>query len=516
MTDTSNQLPVPQRIPSGITGLDRILQGGFLKGGSYLIMGPPGAGKTILGNQLCFNHVAVGGRAIYLTLLAETNSRMFAHIQTFSYFTLTPIADTLSYLSGYSVLEREGLEGLMALLRSEMRSRRATLLIIDGAVTAAQAASTVHEWKKFLYDLNVGAEILGCATFLLMQFEEGPTFQPEQTMVDGLIELKVRSVDMRSIRELQVRKFRGSAFLEGEHNFAITQEGLVVHPRTEAVLAVSQTELPEPLATMEQPTRMGAGITHLDEMLRGGLPSSSMTLLLGSSGTGKTLLGCHFITQGIAQGQKALYFGFNETPAQLMRKMARFNLDASRFVAAGQLEVLWQPPVQDFLDVLAERLLNAIQRRGVKCLFIDGIGGFQRTAASVERLDLFLTALFTALRTLDVTTVCSVELPDLFGPTVTLPQTISGMTAMIENILLLRYVELHSQLYRLISIMKMRESGYDPAIREFRITDHGIEVASTFASAEAILTGIARYSTVTPGVPPAFGTSGAASQGQQT
>jgi circadian clock protein KaiC len=198
-----------------------------------------------------------------------------------------------------------------------------------------------------------------------------------------------------------------------------------------------------------------------------------------------------------------------------MRKMTRFKLDASRFVAAGQLELLWQPPVQDFLDVLAERLLNAIQRLGVKCLFIDGIGGFQRTVASTDRLDLFLTALFTALRTLDVTTVCSVELPDLFSPTVTLPQTISGTTAMVENILLLRHVELHSQLYRLISIMKMRESGYDPAIREFRITDHGIEVASTFASAEAILTGIARFSTVTPGVPPAFGTSGAPSQGQQ-
>ncbi len=518
MTDTSNQLPVPQRMPSGIAGLDRILQGGFLKGGSYLITGPPGAGKTILGNQLCFNHVAAGGRAIYLTLLAETNSRMLAHIQTFTFFTLTPIADTLSYLSGYSILEQEGLEGLTALLRSEIRSHRATLLLIDGTVTAEQAAPSAQEWKKFLYDLNVAAEILGCTIFLIMQFKEGLASQPEQTMVDGLIELKIRAEDMRSFRELQVRKFRGSAFLEGGHNFAITQEGLVVHPRAEAVLAVSPAELPKPLATMEQPRRMGVGVTHLDEMLRGGLPSSSTTLLLGASGTGKTLLGCHFLTKGAAQGQKALYFGFNETPAQLTRKMERFSLDASRFVAAGQLELLWQPPVQDFLDVLAERLLNAIQRLEVKCLFIDGLGGFQRTVASAERLDLFLTALFTALRTLDVTTVCSVELPDLFSPTVTLPQTLSGTTAMVENILLLRYVELHSHFYRLISIMKMRESGYDPAIREFRITDHGIEVASTFASAEAILTGIARSSTAAPGapgVPPAFGTSEARSQGHQ-
>src|SRR2546423_3233711 len=109
MTDTSDQLPVPQRMPSGITGLDRILHGGFLKGGTYLIMGPPGAGKTILANQFCFNHIAAGGGVLYLTLLAETSSRMLANIQSFAFFTLAPIADTLSYLSGFPVLEQEGL-----------------------------------------------------------------------------------------------------------------------------------------------------------------------------------------------------------------------------------------------------------------------------------------------------------------------------------------------------------------------------------------------------------------------
>src|SRR5207302_9626870 len=129
MTDTSDQLPVPQRMPSGITGLDRILHGGFLKGGSYLIMGPPGAGKTILGNHLCFNHVAAGGRAIYLTLLAETNSRMLALIQTFTFFTHTPIAYTLTYLIGYSILAQTAQEALTALSHLETLSHRTTVLL---------------------------------------------------------------------------------------------------------------------------------------------------------------------------------------------------------------------------------------------------------------------------------------------------------------------------------------------------------------------------------------------------
>ena len=497
MTDTpSEQLPTLQRVPSGIAGLDRILQGGIFKGGSYLLIGPPGAGKTILGNQVCFNHVASGGRALYVSLLAETSSRMMAHMQPFRFFTLAPIADTFSYLSGYATLEEGGLDGLITFLRSEMRRQRVSLMVIDGTITLEQVAPSVQEWKKFLHDINASAEILGCTIIFLMQYQGEPSSQPEQTMVDGVIELKVRSVDMRIMRELEVRKFRGSHFLEGKHSYDITEDGLVVHPRTEAAFSISSAGLPPVLSTQEDVTRQRIGITQLDEMLRGGLHTNSTTLLLGAAGTGKTLLGSHFLLQGAIEGQRGLYFGFYETPVQLKRKMERFKLDTSHFAQGGLLDVLWQSPLQDSLDVLAERLIQATEERGIQRLFLDGIGGFQRTAASAERLDLFLIALFTALRTREVTIVCSVELPDLFSPNIALPAQFNGLTFLVENILLLRYVELHSQLYRLISIMKMRESGYDTAIREFRITDNGIEVAATFVSAESILTGVARPSSL--------------------
>lgn len=490
--NTAIPLPALQRVSSGIVGLDRIVHGGFFKGGSYLLIGPPGAGKTILGNQICFNHVATGGRAMYVSLLAETNSRMLAHLQSFDFFTLAPIADTYLYISGFAALEEGGLNGLTTLLRTEMRRHRATLMVIDGTITVEQVAPSIQEWKKFLHDMNVSAEILGCTIFYLMQHNGESSSQPEQTMVDGVIELAARSVEMRTVRELEVRKLRGTAFLEGKHQYSITGAGLVIHPRTEAALAVSSAELLSTFSRQDHPVHMSTGITRLDEMLRGGLPSGSITLLLGTSGAGKTLLGSHFLLQGAIEGQRGLYFGFYESPPQIIRKLARFKLDSSQFAPGGLVDVLWQSPIQNSLDVLAERLLQAIEKQGVRRLFLDGIGGFQRAVASAERLDLFLTALFTALRTHDVTVVCTAELPDLFSPGIALPAIVAGILALVENIFLLRYVELHSQLYRLISIMKMRESGYDPSIREFRIADNGIEVAATFSSAEAILTGIAR------------------------
>src|SRR5579884_3123902 len=155
MTDAENQLPVLERLPSGIPGLDRILYGGFFKGDSYIIVGPPGAGKTILGNQLCFHHITTGGRALYISLLAETSSRMLAHMQSFKFLSLAPIAETIHYLSGYAALEQEGLGGLMSLLQNEMRRQRATMLVIDGTVTAEQVAPTPAEWKHFLHELHV-------------------------------------------------------------------------------------------------------------------------------------------------------------------------------------------------------------------------------------------------------------------------------------------------------------------------------------------------------------------------
>jgi circadian clock protein KaiC len=96
MSESADQLLAPERITSGIAGLDKILQGGFLRGGTYLVMGPPGAGKTILSNQICFHHVAGGGRALYLTLLTETTSRMLSNIQNFTFFKLATIGDALS------------------------------------------------------------------------------------------------------------------------------------------------------------------------------------------------------------------------------------------------------------------------------------------------------------------------------------------------------------------------------------------------------------------------------------
>jgi circadian clock protein KaiC len=280
-----------------------------------------------------------------------------------------------------------------------------------------------------------------------------------------------------------VQKYASSSFIPGRHTYELTKYGFCVYPRTETVYGKVKYTAPA------QRTRMPFGIAQLDAMSQGGVFSGSNTLLYGVSGTGKTTLGVQFLVTGAEREEPGLLFGFYETPERLIEKAAGIGVDLKGQIERGLIEILWQPPQENNIDVLAKQLIEAVQQRKVCRLFIDGFDSFRQAVDVPERLNRFFGALTHELRTLDVTTMFSIDMEHLVGPTITVPP--EGIASHADNILLLRYVELHSQLYRLISILKMRESNHENTIREFKITQQGIEVAATFASAQAILTGVA-------------------------
>src|SRR6185437_3146821 len=132
----------PQRVPSGVPGLDAILRGGFLKAGIFIIQGSPGAGKTILANQICVHHAASGGRALEVTLLAESHSRMLLHIGQLRFFDANLIPSRMFLISAFRVLEEDGLRGLLDLLRREVQFQRASILVLDGLASAEESAGS--------------------------------------------------------------------------------------------------------------------------------------------------------------------------------------------------------------------------------------------------------------------------------------------------------------------------------------------------------------------------------------
>ena len=300
-------------------------------------------------------------------------------------------------------------------------------------------------------------------------------------MVDGLIVLRENVGSSRTDSLLQITKFRGSGFLRGSHSYQITSAGILVHPRIEA-FGLTQ---PSRRSCIRPDTR---GNKQLDSMLGGGVPVASTTMIMGPSGIGKTTLGLQFLSQS-SVAEPGLMFSFYETPARLRAKADNICPGLSPLLDSGTVELLWQNPLSDVIDAYGARLLETARRRKVKRLFIDGLTGFKSAAFDPSRIGHFFEALANELRVLGVTTLYSLEVPDILGPAIRAP--IDDLSSLAENLILLRYIELRSQLYRLISVMKVRDSDFDRSLREFSIDFEGLAIRDTPATAEAILSSLA-------------------------
>ena len=454
-----------ERLPTGIAGIDSILQGGLFPGGVYLVSGPPGSGKTIFGNELCFAHARAGGKSIFCTLLAETHGRMIANIRKLSFFDERAVGTSIKYIEGFSTLDEGGLESALSLLRESVREHQATVLLIDGTVTAERMSPSAIAYKRFIQALKAWVDLVGCTVILLTSSgtDLNEVVQPEHTMVDGLLQLAVRPVGMRMLRELCVRKFRGSHYLEGFHSYAITGDGIVVWPRIETLFAdVQPNEVSKEVAS--------TGIARLDEMLSGGLRRNSVTLVVGATGVGKTQLGLHFLAEGTVRGEAALYFGLFEPPSWIARTAME------RGARAEPLTIVWQPDSERLADALAMDLLDAIDRTGARRVLVDGMVALKTAADKIERLPAFFAALTNELRRRGVTTVFTEELRDIVNTSLYVP--VDNISASCDNILFLRQVEEEGRIVRYVSVAKTRGSGHDPAPRRFEVTASGIELAA--------------------------------------
>jgi circadian clock protein KaiC len=293
---------------------------------------------------------------------------------------------------------------------------------------------------------------------------------PAHTMVDGILHLEMRAVGLRMSRELFVSKFRGGAYLEGYHPYAISDEGMVIYPRIEA-------QFRSPGYDGSDAPILSTGLEALDKLLDGGIAGGSTTLLLGSTGSGKTVLGQQFLTAGMREEENALVFTFFESPPLLAAKADRLGMDWGRQLAAGRLHIQWQRAIERIPDALVHQLLDAVARHQVKRLLIDGLEAFRDSAFYTQRLNGFFSALIQELRTRRVTTVITEETRDFDMMRVA---PLSGVSAISDNILLMRQAESAGELQRVISVLKSRDTAHDRRLYRFDIGTRGLELGGPF------------------------------------
>ncbi len=498
---SSQYLPVD---PTGVPHLDDVLGGGMPRGALAIVVGPPGSGKTTLACQIAFAAAEAGGSALVLTALSETSTKLIGHLHSFRFFDPLAVGNTIQFLSMEHMLAG-GLSATADEMVAIVRQARARLVVLDGFRGVRESEREVQAARRFLYTVGARLGMLGTTTVITSEAQPHDSeFFTEATTADVIVGLHYGLEGVRQRRALEVVKVRGARILPGLHGFELTDQGALVFPRLEArVVAEGErhriaagapetgeagrvAQEQEQAPDMEAPVEAGDvrarfDLPELDVMLGGGLTSKTATVVVGSPGTGKTLLALHFALAGAAANEPVVYVGTRETRGQLLRKAEMFALGGplrAALATDGKLAFQGWDPVEINPDVVAERILHAVDRVVARRLVIDSIGEIEHAimrSGDAGRITDYLAALTVALRRRGVTALFIKETPMFIASQMHV--ALDPISVLSENVLWLQQVSHGGEPRRLLSVAKMRFSAHDPYVREFTITSpRGIEV----------------------------------------
>jgi circadian clock protein KaiC len=448
------------------------------------VLGAPGSGKTTLAGQMAFAAARTGGQVLLLTALSEATSKLVSHLRDFSFFEESLLGDLIQVLSLQSALQ-QGQDATKDAVVEMVRQQKPHLVVLDGFQAVRGSLNDLQHARRFLYELSTTLHTLGVTLLVTSEIHpHDPTFFPESTAADVIVGLHFQVKGGRHVRGLEIIKARKAAPLSGIHTLQLGREGVHVTPRLEERVALEAATSRAAAAAQGAASgeiRAGLGVEGFDQLLSGGLPRATTTLLLGTAGVGKTLLGLHFLLEGIERGEPGLLVSFQETQARLLRLTSPFAL-GPRLREALQPErgliLLYLPALKLQADVVAEQMLATLERAEARRLVIDGVAVLEQAharAGEAERAGEWLTALLIALQQRGITSVMTREIPQLFAAGTSFAA--GPLAALSDNVLLCQQISLEGQFSRVFSVAKMRFSAFDPEGRAFRIVaPAGVEV----------------------------------------
>jgi circadian clock protein KaiC len=483
MDKSRKQLP---KSPTGIQGLDEITSGGLPKGRPTLVCGGAGCGKTLLAMEFLVRGATQFNEPGVFMAFEESAKDLTQNVASLG-FDLKELIARKKIVLDFVYIERSeieetgefDLEGLFIRLGQAIDAVHAKRVVLDtieslfsGLPNPLILRAELRRLFRWLKDKGVTAIITG------ERGEARLTRQGlEEYISDCVIVLDHRVNEQVSSRRLRVVKYRGSTHGTNEYPFLIDEDGV-------SVLPVTSLGLQQAASTQRIPT----GVARLDAMLGGmGYYRGSSVLISGTAGTGKSSLAAHFAEAACRRGERALFFAFEESPDQIMRNMRSIGIDLQPWVQKGLLRFQATRPTFTGLEMhltTMHKMINAFNPRVVVVdplnSFING-GNETEVKSMLMRLVDFLkmkqiTGLFTSLTTSGST----------------LEQSEVAISSLIDTWLLLRDIEIGGERNRGLYILKSRGMAHSNQIREFLLTDHGVELRDVYVGASGVLTGSAR------------------------
>jgi circadian clock protein KaiC len=460
------------RVASGVKGLDTVLEGGFPANSINIVMGRPGTGKTILATALLFANASAERKGLYLGTVSEPLPKTIRYMQEFDFFRSDWVQDYVIFEDLSSVVRVEPFSETIRRIIQVVREQEASFLVIDSMRALHAFAGSPEESRRGIYELAAALATLPITAFWVGEYaEEDIDKYPEFAVADGVLHLVLKRVGVKDMRYLRVIKMRGTGFQDGEHAYRISQRGVQVYPR---LLPSS-----DPGAYAVHRERAGTGLQVLDAMVEEGFWKGGSTVVFGPPGSGKTLLGLHFLFKGMESGEKGLLLSLQENPAQLQTVAAGFGWDLDKACASGALDVVYVSPVSVYIDEVILETIERAERAGVGRLVIDSLNDLEAAAGDQARFHDYMYALVQHMSMRGISLFMTSEVKDLFA---TSYLSEFGISHMSDNLVLLHYLRQESTVKRAIAVLKTRGSKHDTRIREFCITSNGFEIGEPFGN----------------------------------
>ncbi len=468
---------------TGVPGLDAILGGGLPELSFNIIGGAPGSGKTTFAQQIMFGLAGPDRKALFFTAMGEPPVKMLRYQQQFSFFDVDKVGDSVNFISLAPQIEEGDYNAVMAQILEEVRVHKPALVFIDSFRSFIEGARGENQemaaLQTFVQQLVAHMTTWKATSFLVGEYTTNEAHRnPIFTVADGILWLNQSVQGNAMTRKIQVVKIRGQKQRPGLHALRIGSEGIEIFPRILPGLEPVGAEPP-----VRQPApRLSSGVPVLDDMLGGGIPAGYSVMLVGPTGSGKTMLATEFLAAGAASGETGVVALFDRTPNQMM------NVKLDAMVRSGQVGMLSIRTVDLSADEMLHELMLLIERTGATRVVLDSLTGFELAMAPEYRADFrdTLNRMAGVLGEKGVTFLMTSELEDRYQD---LRFSARGTGMLVDVIIMQRFIESDCEMHTLISVIKVRGSRHSRQLRLFQVTDDGILIGEGAAPFDHALTG---------------------------
>jgi circadian clock protein KaiC len=474
--------------PTSIQGFDQITGGGLPKGRPTLVCGGAGCGKTLFAMEFIVRGATIYNEPGVFISFEETEKELSENVASLGFDLDYLVKHNKIWLKHIHIdrgdIEQNGeydLTGLFVQIHQAIENIRAKRVVLDTMESLFSALpnqtvvrSELQRLFKWLKKKGITAIVTG---------ERGKDTLTrlglEEYVSDCVILLDHRVKNESSIRRLRIVKYRGSTHGTNEYPFLIDENGFSVLPVTSLGLDhVSSKE------------RISTGIPRLDTMMSGkGYFRGSSILVSGTAGTGKTSIAAQFVNAACKRGERVLYFAFEESPSQFMRNMSSIGIHLEPWLKKGLLHFHATRPTLHGLEQHLATTIKLVNKIKPQIVVLDPIDAFVMGGNQTE-VKIMLLRLVDFLKKNNITALFA----NLTDPNENLELTDMSISSLIDTWLLLRDIEIGGERNRGLYILKSRGMSHSNQIREFKLTDHGIELLDVYVGPEGVLTGSARLS----------------------